>query len=77
MDAALLAQYIIVALALLASVGVVMHKQFPHATRTLRGGIALRLLARGSASWMHALGRKIAPAARAGAANCAGCDTCE
>ena len=33
MDAGLLAQYIVIALAVLASVVVVMRKQFPNATR--------------------------------------------
>ena len=77
MDAGLLAQYTIIALAVLASAGVVMRKQFPDATRRLRMAIALRLLGQGAAPWMQSLGRKIAPMPRAGASNCAGCDSCD
>ena len=45
MDAGLLAQYVVIALAVLASVVVVMRKQFPNATRRLRIAVALPLLA--------------------------------
>ena len=77
MDAGLLAQYVVIALAVIASVAVVMRKQFPNATRQLRIAIALPLLREGRAGWMKSLGRRIAPAPKAGAANCAGCDNCE
>ena len=77
MDAGLLAQYTIIAVAVLASAAVVMRKQFPDATRRLRMAIALRLLGQGAAPWMQSLGRKIAPPTRTGAANCAGCDSCD
>jgi hypothetical protein len=77
MDAGLLAQYLAIALAVLASVAVVMRKQFPHATRRLRIAIALPLLREGAPGWMRSLGRSIAPAPRANAANCAGCDNCD
>lgn len=77
MDAGLLAQYLIIALVVLASIGVVMRKQFPNATRSLRIAVALRLLRQGAAPWMQSLGRKVAPAPRADAANCAGCDGCD
>ena len=61
MDAGLLIQYLIVAAAVLASVWVVMKKQFPGATRRLRSTLALALLKPGRAAWMQGLGRKIAP----------------
>ncbi len=77
MDAGLLAQYLIVALAVLASVAVVMRKQFPNATRRLRIAIALPLLREGAPGWMKSIGRRIAPAPRANAAHCAGCDSCD
>jgi len=77
MEPGLLAQYVVVALAVLASVGVVMRKQFPNATRRLRIAIAVRVMGQGAAPWRKALGRRIAPVPRAGAANCPGCHTCD
>ena len=77
MDAGLLAQYAVIALAVLASAVVVMRKQFPNATRRLRIAIALPLMRDGSPAWMKSLGRFIAPAPRANAAGCAGCDSCD
>ncbi len=77
MKAGLLAQYIVIALAVLASVAVVMRKQFPNATRRMRIAVALPLLREGSPAWMKSLGRRIAPAPRANAANCGGCDSCD
>ena len=77
MDAGLLAQYLVVALAVLASAAMVMRSQFPNATRRLRVAIALPLLREGAPEWMKSLGRAIAPAPRANAANCAGCDNCD
>jgi len=77
MDAGLLVQYAVIAVAVVASVGVVMRKQFPNATRRLRIAIALPLLRAGSPAWMKSVGRWIAPTPRANAANCAGCDNCD
>lgn len=77
MDAGLLAQYIVVALAVVASIAVVMHKQFPKATRQLRIAIALPLLRDGMPGWSRSLGRRLAPAARGGGAGCGGCDNCD
>jgi len=77
MDAGLLAQYIVIALAVLASVVVVMRKQFPNATRRLRIAIALPLLREGRAGWMQSLGRMIAPVPRANGKDCGGCDSCD
>jgi len=77
MEPGLLAQYVVVAFAVLASVGVVMRKQFPGVTRRLRIAIAVRVLGQGAGPWRKALGRRIAPIPRAGAANCPGCDGCD
>jgi len=77
MDAGLLVQYIVVALAVVASSAVVMHKQFPKATRELRIAIALPLLRDGAPAWMKTLGRRLAPAPRGGGAGCGGCDSCD
>ena len=77
MDTGLLVQYVAIALAVLASVVVVMHKQFPNATRRLRIAVALPLLREGRANWIKALGRLIAPIPRAGGKDCGGCDSCD
>ena len=77
MDAGLLVQYLVIALAVLASVAVVMRKQFPNATRRLRIALALPLLREGKPEWMKSLGRAIAPTPKAGGPNCGGCDNCD
>ena len=77
MDTTLLVQYIVIALAVLASLVVVMHKQFPKATRDLRIALALPLLRDGAPGWMKSLGRRLAPAPRGGGTGCGGCDSCD
>ncbi|QDI03202.1 MULTISPECIES: DUF6587 family protein [Xanthomonas translucens group] len=76
MSTSLLLQYLVIALAVLLSAWVVLKKQFPGTTRTLRTAVALRLLKPGRASWLQALGRRIAPAASGGTGACGGCDSC-
>ena len=76
MTLSLALQYLLVALAVLASAAVVMRKQFPNATRALRVAVALRLLREGRPGWMRALGRRIAPPGRGGGKDCGGCDGC-
>lgn len=76
MDALLLLQYLIVALAVLVSVAVVMRKQFPNATRKLRIALALPLLREGRPAWLRALARKIAPPGQGGGKDCGGCNGC-
>ena len=77
MEAGLLAQYLAIALAVLASVVVVMHNQFPNATRRLRIAIALPLLREERAEWIKSVGRMLAPAPLAGGKDCGGCDSCD
>lgn len=77
MSAGLLAQYVAIALAVLASVAVVLHKQFPNATRRLRIAVALPLLREQRPEWIKSLGRRLAPAPRAGGKDCGGCDSCD
>lgn len=77
MDAGLLAQYLVIALLVLASLWVVMRSQFPATTRKLRIAIALPLLREGRPVWLRALGRRIAPPGKGGGHGCAGCDNCE
>ncbi|QNN46424.1 hypothetical protein H9L17_14870 [Thermomonas brevis] len=76
MDASLLLQYLIVALAVLVSAAVVMRKQFPNATRKLRIALALPLLREGRPAWLRALARKIAPPGQGGGKDCGGCNGC-
>ena len=77
MDAGLLAQYLAIAVAVVASVVVVMRKQFPNATRRLRIAIALPLLREERAEWIKSVGRMLAPAPRAGGKDCGGCASCD
>ena len=78
MTASLLAQYLVIALAVLVSAGVVMKKQFPGAWRRLRIAFAVPLLREGRPGWLRAAGRRIAPPASAivGEGGCGGCDGC-
>ena len=76
MDAGLLAQYVIVALAVLASAWVVLKKQFPGTVRRARSALALRLLRPGSTGWRRTLGERIAPTTGTGGGACGGCDGC-
>ena len=76
MDAGLLAQYVVIALAVIASAAVVAKKQFPGGVRRLRIVCALPLVRDGRPDWMRRLGRAIAPAPSASGPNCAGCDSC-
>lgn len=76
MTTGLLAQYVVIALAVVASAAVVMRKQFPNATRRLRIAIALPLLRDGAPPWIRPLGRAIAPPARGAGKGCDGCDNC-
>ena len=76
MSAGLLAQYLVIALAVLVSAVVVMHKQFPNATRRLRIAIALPLLRDGRPAWLRALAKKIAPPGQGAGEDCGGCNGC-
>lgn len=75
MDAGLLVQYLIVALAVLASAGYVVWTRMPRQVRRVRGRLALRLVDSSSPRWQR-LGRRIAPPPAAGSA-CGGCNGCD
>ncbi len=77
MDASLLLQYAVIVIAAVVSAWVVAKKQFPGGVRRLRVALALPMLREGRAAWLRALGRRIAPEARAAASGCGGCDTCK
>lgn len=76
MSTGLLLQYIVVALIVLISAWVVLKKQFPGTVRKARGAIALGLIKPQRATWLQALGRRIAPPATGGGSACGGCDSC-
>ena len=77
MDAGLLLQYALVALAVVLSAGHVAKRQWPGAVRTLRIACASRLLRERRATWPAKLGRWIAPPVRTEAGSCGtGCQGC-
>ena len=76
MGTGLLLQYIVVALIVLLSAWVVLKKQFPGTVRRARGAIALGLVRPERATWLQALGRRIAPPATGASGACGGCDSC-
>ncbi|MFC7521850.1 DUF6587 family protein [Xanthomonas populi] len=76
MDLSLTLQYVVIAFAVLLSLGVVLKKQCPGVLRRLRGALALGLLRDGRPAWMQSLGRRVAPPATQSAAACGGCDSC-
>lgn len=76
MEIPLSLQYLVIALAVLASAWVVAKKQFPGSVRKLRVAIALPLLREGSPSWMQSLGRWVSPVKQSSNDGCGGCDNC-
>ena len=77
MGSGMVAQYVVIALAVIASLVIVMRSQFPAATRKLRVVLALPLLREGMPGWTKSLGRRLAPAPRGGGIGCGGCDNCD
>ncbi|MBU8976110.1 hypothetical protein JI752_008115 [Lysobacter sp. MMG2] len=76
MDAGLLAQYAIIAVAVLLSAWFVAKRQFPNAVRRLRIAIAIPLVREGRAGWAQKVGRWIAPPAALNDGSCGGCNSC-
>lgn len=76
MDAALVAQYVVIALAVLVSAGFVAKRQFPNAVRRLRVALAVPMVREGKPEWLRRLGRRIAPPVQSGDASCGGCNSC-
>lgn len=77
MDVGLLAQYLIIALAVLVSAWFVARRQFPSAVRRARIALAIPLVREGRASWLQRIGRWIAPPAALNDGSCGGCNSCE
>ena len=76
MDASLAWQYAVIALAVLASVVVVVRKRAPGLERRVRGVLALWLVRPGRSARLQRLGRALAPPAAASGGACGGCDSC-
>lgn len=77
MDAGLLLQYLVIALAVLVSIGVVAQKQFPAGVRRLRIACAVPLVREGRAAWLQRLGRRLAPIPRTSDSSCGSCNGCD
>jgi hypothetical protein len=76
-DTGLLAQYVVIALAVVVSAGYVAKRQFPGAVRRLRIAIAVPMVRDGRPQWLRELGRRIAPPGRQFEDSCGGCNSCE
>jgi hypothetical protein len=77
MTASLVLQYLVIALAVLASAWVVVCKQFPAGVRKLRIALAVLLVRDGRSVWLRRLGLAIAPVRVADGSDCGGCNNCE
>lgn len=78
MDAGLLLQYVVIALAVALSAAFVLKKQFPGTIRKVRVALALSLLREGRPGWLKNLGRRIAPPGQGrGGKDCGGCSGCD
>jgi hypothetical protein len=70
-------QYVVIALAVLASLGFVAQHRFPEGVRRLRIALAVPMVREGRQRWLQRLGRWLAPAPRAGGDYaCGGCNNC-
>ena len=77
MDAGLLLQYFVIALAVVLSAAFVVKKQFPGTVKKLRVALALWLLREGRPGWMRRVGRQLAPPGQGSASkDCGGCSGC-
>lgn len=77
MAAGLLAQYLVIALAVLLSAAYVVRRQLPGPVRRLRIACAVLLVRDGRPAWMQGIGRWIAPAVATGGDACGtGCSGC-
>lgn len=77
MDAGMLAQYTVIAIAVLLSIVFVAKKQFPAGVRRLRIVCAVPLVREGRNPWLQRMGRWLAPAPVSSAGDCGGCTSCD
>ena len=77
MHAGLFAQYVVVALAVLASAAFVLQSRWPAGVRRLRIACALPLVRQARPAWVRGVGKWIAPPSGTGGADCgAHCGGC-
>lgn len=79
MEAGLLLQYVVIALAVVASALYVLKRQMPSQVRRWRIACAAPLLRDGRPAWARTIGRWLAPPALQGGAGgaCGGCNSCD
>lgn len=76
MEAGLLVQYTVIALAVVLSAAYVARRQFPAAVRRLRVVLAVPMVRDGKPRWLQRLGRAVAPPARGAVDGCGSCNGC-
>ncbi|QSX80095.1 hypothetical protein I8J32_014915 [Lysobacter solisilvae] len=76
MHASLLAQYVVIALAVALSAGFVVRRQFPQEVRRLRLACAVPLVREGRPSWLRRIGQWLAPVPQGDGGSCGGCNGC-
>jgi hypothetical protein len=77
MHAWLLAQYLVIALAVVVSAVYVARRQFPQGVRRLRLACAVPLVREGRPPWMRRIGHWLAPVPKGGSGgDCGGCNGC-
>ena len=76
MGTGLLMQDVLIALAVVASVGFIAQRQFPAGMRRLRIACAVPLVREGRAPWLQRVGRTLAPPS-ASVKTCGGCNGCD
>ena len=76
MGTGLFAQYVLIALAVLASAGFIVQRQFPAGMRRLRIAFAVPLVREGRAPWLQRIGRTLAPPSTS-AKTCGSCNGCD
>ena len=77
MDIGMLAQYMVVAMAVLLSIAFVAKSEFPAGLRRLRIMCAIPLVREGRTRWLQRMGRWLAPAPAGNAGGCSGCSSCD
>jgi hypothetical protein len=77
MYAGLVAQYVVVALAVVFSAAFVARRQFPDSVRRLRVACALPLVREGRPSWLRRIGRWLAPVSTGTGGSCGACNGCD
>jgi hypothetical protein len=75
-DAGLLVQYLVIALAVVSSAAYVARRQFPAAVRRLRVVLAVPMVRDGKPRWLQRLGRVVAPPVRGDSGSCGTCNGC-